>query len=505
MTENILELKNISKEFPGVKALSNINISIKKGEVLGLCGENGAGKSTLIKILSGLYPYGDYSGEVYLKGKLLKCKNVKEAENEGISAIYQEIELIKEMSVMENLFLGEPPEKFGFVDFHHMMSRANNTLRELDMQISPEALVKDISVANQQMVAIAKAVMHDSDVLILDEPTSALTEKEVEKLFGIIKDLKKKGITCIYISHKLDEIFELVDRVAVIRDGEHIATKDIRETDQNDLIKMMVGRELTNLFPPKTFQRRKTGDAPILQVKNFTAIRNDGIKVVDDVSFDVYKGEVLGFTGLIGAGRTELMTSIFGAFKGKRYGKVILNGKELNIKDSSHAIEEGIGYISEDRKRYGLILGRSCKDNITLPSMKNMGKLFIDSNKELTESQKYMTMMQVKANSVETIVRTLSGGNQQKVNIAKWLLTNPKVLILDEPTRGIDVAVKYEIYKIIFDLVNQGIVVIAVSSEMQEVLGISTRIIIMREGKIAGEVDGEVDQETIVRYSTGNM
>ncbi len=505
MSEYLLELKNISKEFPGVKALSDVSFSAKKGEVLALCGENGAGKSTLIKILSGIYPHGTYTGEVIFKGKVVHNKNVKDAEKIGISTIFQELELIRDLNVMENLYLGEPPRKRGFIDFHKLASSSSQVLNDLEVNVSPEALIRDISVANQQMVAIAKAVLHGSDLLILDEPTSALTEKETAKLMSIIDDLRSKGVTCIYISHKLDEVFHIADRIAVIRDGEFIGIKDKKDTDHDDLIKMMVGRELTNLFPPMDFERKKEGEAPVLEVKNVTVFDSDGHKVVNDVSFNVQRGEVLGITGLVGAGRTELATAIFGAHRGKGSGKVVLKGKELKIRSTSDAIKCGIAYISEDRKRYGLVLGRSCKDNVTLPSMRNMGRVFINTNKEIVESKKFMEMLQVKANSIETIVKTLSGGNQQKVIIAKWLLTDPQVLILDEPTRGIDVGVKYEIYKIIFDLVKRGIAVIVISSEMQEVLGVSTRLLIMRDGKVAGELEREdYDQEVIARYTTGN-
>ncbi len=499
--EYILEVKNLTKEFPGVKALDNVSINVKPGEILALCGENGAGKSTLIKVLSGIYPHGNYNGEVYYKGKLVKNNNVKDAEALGISTIFQELELIKDLSVRENLFLGDLPTRLGFVKWDEVMAKSVESVREIGLDVDLEKNVRELSVAQQQMIEIAKALTKNAEVLILDEPTSALTTNEIGRLFELINQLKAQGIACIYISHKLDEVFELADRVTVIRDGKHIETKDIKDTNRNELISMMVGRKLTNLFPEQHLEKKEVA----LEVKNYSVLDANGKKLVDDVSFNVHRGEVVGFFGVVGAGRTELMSALFGAHKWGKSGKVLLDGKELKINNTQDAIKNGVAYVSEDRKAHGLVLGMSVGHNITLSSLRKMGKVLLNNTKEITESQEYMEKMAVKAPSLETIASSLSGGNQQKVVLAKWMLTNPKILILDEPTRGIDVAVKYEIYNIINRFAEQGIVVILVSSELEEILGVSTRTIVMREGKIVGEFDkGTATQEFVAKYATGN-
>lgn len=498
----ILEIENLSKEFPGVKALDNVSMNLRPGEILALCGENGAGKSTLIKILSGIYPYGSYSGEVRYKGKVAKLSNVKDAETLGISTIFQELELIKDLPVRENLFLGVLPTRFGFVKWDQVMSEASENIKKVGINVDIEANIRDLTVAQQQMIEIAKALAKKAEVLILDEPTSALTENEIARLFEILNDLRKKGIACIYISHKLDEVYRIADRVTVIRDGKHIATRDIKDTKKSELISMMVGREMTDFYPKISLEKKEVA----LEVKNFTVWDSSNKKIVDDVSFNVHRGEILGFAGLVGAGRTELMTAIFGAHKWKQTGVTYLDGKKLRIKNTQHAINQGISYVSEDRKTFGLILPMSVEQNITLSSLRKMGRPLLNKTKEITSANEYMVKMDVKAPSLETIAGSLSGGNQQKLVLAKWMLTLPKVLILDEPTRGIDVAVKYEIYTIINKLAELGKVIIIVSSEMQEVIGICSRILVMREGKITGEFDnsGTTSQEEVVKCCTGN-
>jgi len=498
----ILEIENLSKEFPGVKALDNVSMNLKPGEILALCGENGAGKSTLIKVLSGIYPYGSYGGEVRYKGQTAKLNNVKDAETLGISTIFQEIELIKDLSVRENLFLGVLPTRFGFVKWDQVMSEATESMRRVGLDIDSEAIIRDLSVAQQQMIEIAKALFKKSEVLILDEPTSALTENEISRLFEILNNLRRNGISCIYISHKLDEVYEIADRVTVIRDGRHIATRDIKDVKKSELISMMVGREMTDFYPKIDLEKKEVA----LEVKNYSVWDSSNKKLVDDVSFNVHRGEIVGFAGLVGSGRTELMTAIFGAHKWKYTGETYLDGKRLRIRNTQQAINHGISYVSEDRKAFGLVLPMSVEQNITLSSLRKMGRPLLNKTKEITSAKEYMVKMDVKAPSLETKAGALSGGNQQKLVLAKWMLTLPKVLILDEPTRGIDVAVKYEIYTIINKLAEMGKVIVVVSSEMQEIIGICSRILVMREGKITGEFDNtnRISQEEVVKCCTGN-
>lgn len=500
--EHILETVNLSKEFPGVKALDKVSLNLKPGEILALCGENGAGKSTLIKILSGIYPFKDYEGEVKINGEIVRFHNVKDAESNGISTIFQELELIKELSVKENLFLGDLPTKLGFVKWNEVMSKALKSMRDIGIDVDAETKIRDLSVAQQQMIEIAKALTKDTKILILDEPTSALTESEIRRLFEIINNLRNQGIACIYISHKLDEVFEIADRITVIRDGKYIATKNKKDTTKSEVISMMVGRELTDIYPPKNLERKEIA----LQIKDFTVYDSFERKIVDNVSFNAHRGEILGFAGLVGSGRTELMSAIFGAHKWKNSGEVILDGKKLKIRNTQDAINNGIAYLSEDRKAFGLVLGMSVEQNITLSSLRNMGKPLLNKSKEIFHAKQYKEKMDVKTPSLETKAGQLSGGNQQKLALAKWMLTEPKVLILDEPTRGIDVAVKYEIYTIINKLAEQGIVVIVVSSELQEVLGVCTRLIVMREGKLVAEYKDTkgLTQDEVAVSLTGN-
>ena len=498
----ILEIENLSKEFPGVKALDHVSMNLKPGEILALCGENGAGKSTLIKVLSGIYPFGTFSGEVKYKGQTCRLNNVKDAEMLGISTIFQELELIKDLTVRENLFLGVLPTKFGFVKWDQVISEATENIKRVGIDIDVETTVRNLSVAQQQMVEIAKALAKRVEVLILDEPTSALTENEIETLFGILNNLRNKGIACIYISHKLDEVYRIADRVTVIRDGKHIATRDIKDTKKTELIAMMVGREMTDFYPKINLQKKEVA----LEVKNYTVWDSSNKKVVDDVSFNVHRGEILGFAGLVGSGRTELMTAVFGAHQWKQTGETYLDGKKLKIRNTKDSINNGIAYVSEDRKAFGLVLPMSVEHNITLSSLREMGKPLLNKTKEITSAKEYMVKMDVKASSLDTKAGTLSGGNQQKLVLAKWMLTQPKVFILDEPTRGIDVAVKYEIYTIINRLAEQGKVIIMVSSEMQEIIGICSRILVMREGKLCGEFDNssKTSQEEVIKCCTGN-
>jgi len=503
--EIVIKMQNIVKEFPGVRALDDVTFDVRKGEIHALCGENGAGKSTLIKILSGLYPYGTYEGSIEVHGQSAKFKGIRDSESEGIGVIYQELSLVPEMSVGENVFLGREPRKFGMVDWEKMMFNTRKVLDELGLNINPRSRIKYLGIGKQQLVEIAKALSLNSNILILDEPTAALTETDVELLMGILKKLKERGVSCIYISHKLDELFQIADRITVLRDGKTIKTHEVNDVDKHTLISEMVGRELTEMFPKV---RVEPGEV-VFEVKNISAYNPDveGRKLVDDVSFKVRAGEVLGISGLMGAGRTELLNVIFGAHNGRTEGEIFLNGSKIKNRSPRDAIEAGFGLISEDRKKYGLVLIQSVSKNITLSALKRVvARFFINLNKEHRYSENMVQDLNIKTPNLEVEVNTLSGGNQQKVVIAKSLMTQPKVLFLDEPTRGIDVGAKTEIYQIINKLVAEGVGVIMVSSELPEILGMSDRVMVMREGVKAAEMDiGEATQEKIMYAATGGQ
>ncbi len=503
MSDYILEMKNITKEFPGVKALDNVTFKVKRGEIHALCGENGAGKSTLMKVLSGVYPAGTYSGEIYINGKLQTFYGIKDSERAGVAIIYQELALVKQMSVAENIFLGNEFAKNNFINWEKTYSEAEKILKEVRLDVNPATKIVNLGVGQQQLVEIAKAISKRADLLILDEPSSSLTEAETENLFQILRELKAKGVTCIYISHKLEEVFEIADSITILRDGKTISTDDKNDINEDIVITRMVGRELTQRFPKKT---NKPGDV-ILRVKNWT-VYNPEIpdkKLIDSVSFNVRKGEILGVAGLMGAGRTELFMSIFGSYGVNVSGDIVLEGKPITIKEPKDAIKYGISYLSEDRKRYGLVLKQDVKNNVTLASLDRVSKSgFVNDNEVIRHTNHYVSSLRIKTPSVEQKVVNLSGGNQQKVVMAKWLMTKPKILILDEPTRGIDVGAKYEIYCIMNDLAAEGVGIIMISSELPEILGMSDRIIIMNRGRITGEISSrEATQEKIMQYATG--
>lgn len=506
LKKNILEMKNITKEFSGVKALDMMNIAVKEGEVLSLCGENGAGKSTLMKILSGIYPYGTYSGEIVFEGKEIKNLGIKDSEKLGIAIIHQELNLIQELSILENLFLGNFKSKCGVMRYNEMHKISRQVLSQLNLKKDPLVKVKDLGVGEQQLVEIGKALLKNVKLLILDEPTAPLTEKEVEILFKILKDLKQKGVTCIYISHKLNEVMELSDQVAVIRDGKMVGTKEKKELTQNEIIKMMVGRELSNLFP---YEEHEIGEV-ILEVKNFNVFdifSSEKIKV-KDANFNLKKGEILGIAGLIGAGRTELVSSIYGSYQGKYMGEITYLGERILINNASEAVKKGIAMVPEDRKKYGIVGMLSVKENMSLSNIQKYSKFnfFIKENEELKNVVSMMKTMKVKAPNIDISIKNLSGGNQQKVVIGKNLLTSPKILILDEPTRGIDVGAKYEIYKYMFELVKKGISIVMISSELPEVLALSDRVIVMHEGEIKGILENkELTQEKIMETAIGGV
>lgn len=503
MSEYILEMQNITKEFPGVKALDNVNFKVKKGEIHALIGENGAGKSTLMKILSGVYPYGTYSGDIVVNGKVQTFSGIKDSEDAGIAIIYQELALIKQMNVCENIFLGSEIANKGVIDWEVSFVQTKKVLKEVRLDINPNTKIINLGIGQQQLIEVAKAIAKKTELLILDEPTSALTEAETNNLLKLLKEFKEKGVTCIYISHKLNEVFEIADQITVLRDGQTVTTRAAKELDEDQLITLMVGRELTQRFPRELHQCKET----IMEVKNWNVYDPEipNKKIIDNVSFQVKKGEILGISGLMGAGRTELFMSIFGCFGSNVSGELWLEDTEIKKRNPSDIIKEGISYLSEDRKGNGLILIQSIKQNISVASLNSLSKLsVINESQEIKEVEKYISSLHIKTPSLEQKVDHLSGGNQQKVVLGKWLMTKPKVLILDEPTRGIDVGAKYEIYNIMNHLVDEGVCVIMISSELPELLGMSDRILVMHEGKMTGEISWqEANQEKVIYYATG--
>ena len=503
MANIILEMKNITKTFPGVKALDNVNLRVEEGEIHALVGENGAGKSTLMNVLSGTYPYGSYEGDIIYDGKVCKFNNIKDSEGKGIVIIHQELALIPYMTIGENLFLGnERGHKFA-IDWDETYGQADKYLKKVGLKESSSVLIKDIGVGKQQLVEIAKALAKNARLLILDEPTSSLNEADSKALLDLMLELKKEGVTSIIISHKLNEVAYVADHITVIRDGATIETLDNtnEKIDEGRIIQGMVGREIEDRFP-KRGNDVKIGDV-CLEVKNWSVHHPlyTERKVVDNVSINVRKGEVVGISGLMGAGRTELAMSIFGKSYGTNIsGQLFINGKEVKLRDSRAAIDHGIAYVTEDRKGKGLILSKSIKENTTLANMRGVSKnSVIDHDKEYQVAEEYRVKLKTKTPTVEQLVGNLSGGNQQKVLLAKWMFAGPDVLILDEPTRGIDVGAKYEIYCIINQLAAEGKSVIMISSELPEVLGMSDRIYVMNEGRIVGELPAaEASQEKIM-------
>ena len=503
MSEFILEMRHITKEFPGVKALEDVTFQVRTGEVHALVGENGAGKSTLMKVLSGVYPFGSYTGDIVLDGAVQKYGAIRDSEEAGIAIIFQELALVKQMTIAENIFLGKELERAtGVIDWNKTFQETARVLKEVGLDLNPATRVSDLGVGSQQLVEIAKALSKNARLLILDEPTAALTEREADNLLDILETLKKKGVTCIYISHRLREVARIADRITVLRDGKTILTDDKTAMPEDRLVRTMVGRDLTTMFP----RRPHLAGEVVMEVKHWT-VRSPvtGDVVCDDISFEVRKGEILGVAGLMGAGRTELVTSLFGVWGLRQGGEVSLMGRPMQARDAGQAIRQGLALVSEDRKRYGLVLGMDVKQNSTLASLKRISRLgVINKNEEIKSAGRYVNELRTKTPSLEQRVGNLSGGNQQKVVLAKWLLTQPKVLFLDEPTRGIDVGAKVEIYNIMNDLVDQGVCVVMVSSELPEVLGMSDRILVIHEGRLTGAFSREeATQEKVMRYATG--
>ncbi|MCA9410401.1 MAG: sugar ABC transporter ATP-binding protein [Candidatus Omnitrophica bacterium] len=502
MTEPILEMRGITKDFEGVHALSEVDLSVTPGEILALVGENGAGKSTLMKIISGVYPFGEYSGEIRYKGEPLQLGDTREAQNRGIAIIHQELNLVGGMTVAENIFLGHEPTSLGWVDRKKMRRDTQELLDRLGLKFSPDTLISDLSVGQSQMTEIAKALAQKVDLLILDEPTSALTDPEIDTLFQLLEQLKRQGVTSIYISHKLEEVFRISDRITVLRDGRVISTWRTTETDSNHVVSAMVGRDIEDLFP---WRERPIGDT-ILQVEDLTVEDPSHHRpLLDHVSFELHKGEILGLSGLMGAGRTELAESLFGVPPGKMSGRILLEGSEIRIRHPKDAIKVGIALLTEDRKQSGCLFNLSVQKNVSLASMKKVSSgpwVRVSSEREL--AKKYADELAIKSSNLRNLIGTLSGGNQQKVLVARWLATEPKVLILDEPTRGVDVGAKVEIYRLMIELAREGMAILMISSELPEVLGMSDRILVMHEGRVADCLNREeANQERVMHLATG--
>lgn len=491
-----LRVSQIEKSFPGVKALDKIDFSVRKGSVHVLCGENGAGKSTLMKIINGIYQPD--AGQIFIDGKPVQIQNPIQARQLGISMIFQEMNYVPEMSVEENLFVGNlPVNKFGKVDWKTVRAKTLALLREEGLPYSPEQKLKELTISDIQMLEIIKAISYKSDIIIMDEPTSAITQKEVEKLFEKIAVLKARGVSIIYISHKLDEVFRIADDITVFRDGTVVASHPKEELDIEKVIAMMVGRKLTNTYPKECIPIGET----LLEVKD---LYSPG--VFHDINFQIRQGEIVGFAGLMGAGRTEVMRALFGLdpISG---GEVWIKGKKITIKTVKDSIQNGMVMLSEDRRRYGIVPVRSVEENATLASLEKVfyrGRLHAKVEKSIVED--LFSRMHVKTPSLETPIQSLSGGNQQKVVLAKWMMRNPDILILDEPTRGIDVGAKYEIYKLISEFAKEGKAIIMVSSELPELIGMCDRIYVMSQGTITGELEQtDFSQEAIMRFAVGAM
>jgi ABC-type sugar transport system ATPase subunit len=504
---DLLRMEHISKAFPGVQALDDVSLSVGAGEILGLIGENGAGKSTLMKIVSGVYAADQ--GRIFMRGRPVQVQNPHHAQRLGVAIIYQEFNLMPNLTVMENIFVGREPGRFALVDRRRLRQQAQELLDRLGVRLSPTAIVRDLAVAEQQMVEIAKALSMKVQVIIMDEPTSALSEAEVQTLFGIMRDLKQHGISIIFISHRLEEVRSICDRVTVLRDGKNVGALDIADATEDAMIRLMVGRSLSEFF------HQESAPAPIaepaaadiaLEVRGLTR-RGSKVDpsaiVLDNVSFQLRRSEILGLAGLVGAGRTEVVRAIFGA-DARDTGEVYVNGELADIRSPLDAIRHGIGFVPEDRKAQGLILNQAVRMNLTLPSLDALTRFgFVNLAEEARRAQEYIGRLQIRTPSLDRVVRNLSGGNQQKVVISKWLMLKPKILIMDEPTRGIDVGAKTEIYSLMRQLIEAGVSIIMISSELPELLAMSDRVVCIAEGHVAGILErSEATPERVMRYCT---
>ncbi|MER6580257.1 multiple monosaccharide ABC transporter ATP-binding protein [Nonomuraea sp. NPDC001023] len=505
MTEHILRMSGITKTFPGVKALQDVNLAVRRGEIHAICGENGAGKSTLMKVLSGVYPHGDYEGEITFEGARCEFAGIRDSEHAGIVIIHQELALSPQLSIAENIFLGNERARRGFIDWNRTNYEAAELMRRVGLQENPTTTVSDLGVGKQQLVEIAKALSKEVKLLILDEPTAALNDDDSAHLLDLLRGLRDEGITCVIISHKLNEVTAIADSVTIIRDGRTIETLDMAtdHVTEDRIISGMVGRALDNRFPP----HESTIGEEVLRIEDWTvhSPSQPGRKVVDGASLTLRRGEIVGLAGLMGAGRTELAMSLFGRTYGVHIsGKVFKDGKPIEIRNVQDAIRHGLAYATEDRKRYGLNLIEDIKRNISAAGLKGLARRgWVNENEEYKVAEEFHRSMNIKAPSVNSVVGKLSGGNQQKVVLSKWILTQPDVLILDEPTRGIDVGAKYEIYTIINRLADQGKAVLVISSELPELLGLCDRIYTLSEGRVTGEVPRrEATQESLMHLMT---
>ena len=504
MSEYLLEMQGIVKAFSGVKALDGIDLCVRPGECVGLCGENGAGKSTLMKVLSAVYPHGSWEGRILWEGRELRARGIRETEAAGIVIIHQELMLVPHLSVTENIFLGNEITHAGLLDYEAMHQRAAELMTELQMPDVNVALpVSQYGGGHQQLIEIAKAINKQAKLLILDEPTSSLTKTETAILLDIIRALKRKGVACVMISHKLDEIEAVCDTISVIRDGRHIGTRPMGELDIDQIITMMVGREITELFPREAHD---IGEV-IFEARHITChdVDNPRRKKVDDVSFSLRRGEILGVAGLVGAGRTEMAMAIFGCYPGRHSLELSLNSRPLHINNPQQAVEAGICLVPEDRKRHGIVPLLGVGQNITLSVLQHYARLgVVNEAEELKAIEDMIARMRIKTASPQLAIRGLSGGNQQKAVLAKMLLAKPRVLILDEPTRGVDVGAKYEIYKLMMSLVKEGVAILMISSELPELLGVSDRVLVIGEGRLRGDfINAGLTQETVMAAAIG--
>ncbi|WP_418959936.1 multiple monosaccharide ABC transporter ATP-binding protein [Streptomyces tritici] len=505
----VLEMRSIVKTFPGVRALAEVTLSVRRGEVHALCGENGAGKSTLMKVLSGVHPHGTYEGEILFDGEVCRFKDIRASEQRGIVIIHQELALVPHLSIAENVFLGNEPSRRGIIDWHEALRRASELLRRVGLDEHPGTRVADIGVGKQQLVEIAKALAKDVRLLILDEPTAALNDEDSAQLLRLVGELKSQGITSIIISHKLNEIARIADSVTILRDGRSIETLDVADpaTDEERIIRGMVGRDLDSRFPERTPYEGPADARPVLEIRDWTVRHplDRARRVVDGVSLQVRRGEIVGVAGLMGAGRTELAMSVFGRSYGRyERGAVLKDGREVATRTVPEAVAHGIAYVTEDRKHYGLDLGDSVSRNISLASLGALARRgVVDGHEERRVAERFRRTMNIKAPNVLEPVGRLSGGNQQKVVLSKWILAGPDVLILDEPTRGVDVGAKFEIYTVIDRLASEGKAILLISSELPELLGMCDRIYTMTAGRLTGEVArADATQEVLMRHMT---
>ncbi|WP_055525619.1 multiple monosaccharide ABC transporter ATP-binding protein [Streptomyces graminilatus] len=509
MAGPVLEMRSIVKTFPGVKALSDVTLTVRQGEVHAICGENGAGKSTLMKVLSGVHPHGTYEGDILFEGEVVSFKDIRASEHRGIVIIHQELALVPYMSIAENIFLGNEQASGGVISWNETLKHATRLMRRVGLEDHPSTRVADIGVGKQQLVEIAKALSKEVKLLVLDEPTAALNDEDSGKLIDLILELKEQGITSIIISHKLNEIRKVADSVTILRDGRTIETLDVKaeETSEERIINGMIGRDLDHRFPDRTPHDADAGAAPALEIRNWTVHHpiDQQRKVVDDVSISVRRGEIVGIAGLMGAGRTELAMSVFGRTYGRYAGGTVLkDGEEIRTKTVPQAVAHGIAYVTEDRKHYGLNLDDTIGRNISLSALDKVSKRgVVDSHEERKVAEDFRKSMNIKAPTVFERVGRLSGGNQQKVVLSKWIFTGPDVLIMDEPTRGIDVGAKFEIYTVIDKLAAEGKAVVFISSELPELLGMCDRIYTMAAGRLTGEFSrAEASQESLMRQMT---